>query len=52
MDDNDSIVLDLSRKSTGSNKYFCSHCNTSLVALTQEDMKGGYICTKCTIVSS
>ena len=50
MDNNDSIILDISasRKST-SNKYFCSHCNTPLVALTQEDMKGGYICTKCII---
>jgi hypothetical protein len=49
--EDDSIILDLSRaRSTGnSNKYFCSHCNTRLVALTQEDMKGGYHCTKCTI---
>jgi hypothetical protein len=51
MKDNDSIILDLSRtKSTGSsNKYFCSHCNTKLIALTQEDMKGAYVCTKCII---
>jgi hypothetical protein len=48
----DSIILDLSKaKSTGNsnNKYYCSHCNTRLIALTQEDMKGGYHCTKCTI---
>jgi hypothetical protein len=51
MKDNDSIIIDLSRaRSKGnSNKYFCSHCNTRLIALTQEDMKGGYICTKCII---
>jgi hypothetical protein len=48
MDDNDSIILDISRKST-SNKYFCSHCNTRLTPLTQEDMKGGYHCSRCTI---
>jgi len=47
----DSIILDLSRaRSTGnSNRYYCSHCNTRLVALTREDMIGGYHCTKCTI---
>jgi uncharacterized protein with PIN domain len=51
MEVNDPIIIDLSRaKSTGSsNKYFCSHCNTRLVALTQKDMEGAYICTKCII---
>jgi hypothetical protein len=49
MDDNDSIILDISKSSRGSNKYFCSHCNTRLIPFTQEDRKGGYHCTKCTI---
>jgi hypothetical protein len=46
-----SIILDLSRaRNRGSiNRYYCSHCNTRLIALTQEDMIGGYHCTKCTI---
>jgi hypothetical protein len=48
--EDDSIILDLSR-STNNNtkKYYCSHCNTRLVARTEEDMKGGYTCTKCII---
>jgi hypothetical protein len=46
---NDYIILDISKRSKGSKKYFCSYCNTRLVPLTQEDMKGGYICTKCII---
>lgn len=53
MDDNDSIILDISRISnstSGPTKYFCSYCNTRLIPLTQEDMIGGYVCTKCTIV--
>jgi hypothetical protein len=52
MDDNDSIILDISKSSrstSGSNKYFCSHCNTKLIPLTQEDKTGGYLCIKCTI---
>jgi hypothetical protein len=50
MDDNDFIILDTSRSSvTGSNRYFCSYCNTRLIPLTQEDLIGGYVCTKCTI---
>jgi hypothetical protein len=49
--EDDSIILDLSRaRSKGNNnKYFCSYCNTRLTPLTQEDMIGGYHCTKCTI---
>jgi hypothetical protein len=47
--EDDSIILDISKSSRGSNKYFCSHCNTRLVALTQKDMEGAYICTKCII---
>jgi hypothetical protein len=46
--DKDFVVLNLNN-SAPAKKYFCSHCNTRLVALTQEDMKGGYLCTKCTI---
>jgi hypothetical protein len=50
MDDNDSIILDLTKSSApASNKYFCSYCNTRLIPLSQEDMIGGYVCTKCTI---
>jgi hypothetical protein len=39
----DSIIIDLSRaRSKGnSNRYYCSYCNTRLVALTQKDMEGG-----------
>jgi hypothetical protein len=47
--EDDSIILDISKSSRGSNKYFCSHCNTRLVPRTEEDMKGGYICTRCII---
>jgi hypothetical protein len=46
---NDYIILDLSKSSKGSKKYFCSYCNTRLIPLTQEDMIGAYVCTKCTI---
>jgi hypothetical protein len=47
--EDDSIILDISKSSRGSNKYFCSYCNTRLTPLTREDMIGGYHCTKCTI---
>jgi hypothetical protein len=43
------ISLDISKNSKGSKKYFCSYCNTRLTPLTQEDMMGAYVCTKCTI---
>jgi hypothetical protein len=51
MEDNDSIIIDLSRaRNRGStNRYYCSYCNTRLTPLTREDMIGGYHCTKCTI---
>jgi hypothetical protein len=54
MDDNnnDSIILDVSNgslRSDGKQRYFCSYCNTRLTPFTQEDMKGAYLCTKCTI---
>jgi hypothetical protein len=47
----DSIIIDLSRARDkgNTNKHFCSYCNTRLTPLTQEDMIGGYHCTKCTI---
>jgi hypothetical protein len=47
----DSIILDLSRGAgkTNNKKYYCSHCNTRLVARTEEDMKGAYTCTRCII---
>jgi hypothetical protein len=49
--EDDSIIIDLSRarSTSNNNKYFCSYCNTRLTLLTQEDMIGGYHCTKCTI---
>ena len=46
--DNNSVVIDIKNSSTAE-KYFCSCCNTRLTPYTQEDMKGGYVCTKCTI---
>jgi hypothetical protein len=46
MDDN-SIAINLSNGTIL--KYFCSHCNTSLIPLTQEDKIGGYLSTKFTI---
>jgi hypothetical protein len=51
MEDNDSIIIDLSkaRSKGNSNKYFCSYCNTRLTPLTEEDKIGGYLCTKCII---
>jgi hypothetical protein len=46
----DFVVIDLSRSAGSTNtKYFCSHCKTRLVALSGENNKGGYICTKCII---
>jgi hypothetical protein len=51
MEDNDSVILDLSKaRSSGKSgtNYFCSYCNTRLTPLTREDMIGGYHCTKCT----
>ena len=46
--DNNSVVIDI-KNSSLAEKYFCSYCNTRLTPYTQEDMKGGYVCTKCTI---
>ena len=45
---NDSVVIDI-KSSSVAEKYFCSYCNTRLIPLTQEDMIGAYVCTKCTI---
>jgi hypothetical protein len=49
MDDNDSVILDISGSSTKTKpkKYFCNHCNRSLF-LTDKDTQE-YICTNCTI---
>ena len=47
--DNNSVVIDIKSSSSTAEKYFCSYCNTRLTPYTQEDMKGGYVCTKCTI---
>jgi hypothetical protein len=49
--DNHSVVIDISKNSSvaDTGKYFCSYCNTRLIPYTQEDMLGGYVCTKCTI---
>jgi hypothetical protein len=47
--DNNSVVIDIKSSGSTTEKYFCSYCNTRLTPLTQEDMIGGYVCTKCTI---
>jgi hypothetical protein len=48
--DDHTIVIDISNNSpTEATKYYCSHCNSSLIPLVQEEMKGCYICTKCVI---
>ena len=48
--EDDSIILDLSRSAGNTNnRYYCSHCNTRLTPRTEEDMKGGYTCTRCII---
>jgi hypothetical protein len=51
MDDKDSVIINVKNSASDSNaeKYFCSYCNTRLTPYTQEDMKGGYVCTECTI---
>jgi hypothetical protein len=51
MDDknNDPVIINLNDSASKAEKYFCSYCNTRLTPYTQEDMKGGYVCTKCTI---
>jgi hypothetical protein len=51
MNDKDFVILKIKDSASGSKaeKYFCSYCNTRLTPLTQEDMIGGYVCTKCTI---
>jgi hypothetical protein len=49
MDDKDSVIIDIKSSASAAQKYFCSYCNTRLTPYTQEDMKGGYVCTKCTI---
>jgi hypothetical protein len=46
--DNHFVVIDIKNIGTAE-KYFCSYCNTRLTPYTQEDMIGGYLCTKCTI---
>ena len=46
---NDSVVIDIRNSASAAQKYFCSYCNTRLTPLTQEDMIGDYVCTKCTI---
>ena len=51
MDDknNDLVIINLKDSASKAEKCFCSYCNTRLTPYTQEDMKGGYVCTKCTI---
>jgi hypothetical protein len=46
MDDKDSVIINLKTSASESKKYFCSYCNSRLFPLTQEDMKGAYVCTK------
>jgi hypothetical protein len=43
------IILDISNNNSEDTKYYCSHCNTRLVPLTQEDKLGCYLCVKCQI---
>jgi uncharacterized protein with PIN domain len=44
------VVINPSLSSSSeAQKYFCPHCNTRLIPLTQEDKIGGYLCIKCTI---
>jgi hypothetical protein len=45
----DSVAVNIRGSDSKVEKYFCSYCNTRLTPYTQEDMKGGYLCTKCTI---
>jgi hypothetical protein len=49
LDDKDSVIIDIKNSAAKAEKYFCSYCNTRLTPLTQEDMMGAYVCTKCTI---
>jgi hypothetical protein len=47
--DNHFVAIDIRNSASAAQKYFCSYCNTRLLPLTQEDMIGAYVCTKCTI---
>ena len=49
MNDNNFVTINIKDSASAAEKYFCSYCNTRLTPLTQEDMKGAYVCTKCTI---
>ena len=49
MNDRDSVIINLKDSASASQKYFRSYCNTRLTPLTQEDVIGAYVCTKCTI---
>jgi uncharacterized protein with PIN domain len=44
--DNHFVVIDIKNSTSKVEKYFCSYCNTRLTPLSQEDMKGAYVCTK------
>jgi hypothetical protein len=49
MNDKDFVIIDIKNSTSKVEKYFCSYCNTRLTPLSQEDMKGAYVCTKCNI---
>jgi hypothetical protein len=49
MNDKDSVVIDIKNSGSPTQKYFCSYCNTRLTPLTQEDVKGAYLCVNCQI---
>jgi hypothetical protein len=49
MNDNNFVTINIKDSASAAEKYFCSYCNTRLTPLTQEDMIGAYVCTKCTI---
>ena len=46
---NNSVAIDIKNSGSTIEKCFCSYCNTRLTPYTQENMKGGFVCTKCTI---
>jgi hypothetical protein len=49
VNDNNFVTINIMDSASAAEKYFCSYCNTRLTPLTQEDMIGAYVCTKCNI---
>ena len=44
--DNDPVIINLKDSASTGEKYLCSHCNTRLTTLPQEEMTGSHVCTK------